>query len=35
MDVAELCVAWRTGDENPVVAAFLEIVAGARLGAAT
>jgi DNA-binding transcriptional LysR family regulator len=33
--VAELCVAWRAGDENPVVAAFLEMAAGVRLGAAT
>jgi DNA-binding transcriptional LysR family regulator len=33
--VAELCVAWRTGDENPVVAAFVETVAAWRAGAAT
>jgi DNA-binding transcriptional LysR family regulator len=33
--IAELCVAWRAGDENPAVAVFVETVAGPHLGTAT
>jgi DNA-binding transcriptional LysR family regulator len=31
---AEVCLAWRTGDSNPIVAAFLDAVNGAATGAA-